>query len=265
MNWNVLRLLFEHELKMLVRARRTVVMAIVLPAVLMPLMLYAQKYSADRRQRLLTGTTYRYAITGESASHIRNLIERTHQSLGDQEDEELDRIRQFKFLELTVSDPHASIDNGEIQFYIETIAGSAADKLPRKEESVKGGGLRRLEGVPVTRVVYRGDRIDSDAGHSRMMALLRLARQRDSQALLVDSGFRGDPGKLFTILDSNIASNGQVTGSIVGRFLTLFLAMMMFTGGAVAAMDIIAGEKERGTLETLLTTAAGRQEIVSAK
>ncbi|HLQ76306.1 MAG TPA: CPBP family glutamic-type intramembrane protease, partial [Terriglobia bacterium] len=34
---------------------------------------------------------------------------------------------------------------------------------------------------------------------------------------------------------------------------------------SVAALDIIAGEKERGTLETLLTTAAGRTEIVLSK
>src|SRR5881394_2633098 len=45
----------------------------------------------------------------------------------------------------------------------------------------------------------------------------------------------------------------------------MFLVMMMFTGGSVAAMDIIAGEKERGTLETLLTTAAGRADIAAAK
>ncbi len=31
------------------------------------------------------------------------------------------------------------------------------------------------------------------------------------------------------------------------------------------ATDSLAGEKERGTLETLLTTAAGRTEIVTAK
>jgi len=41
--------------------------------------------------------------------------------------------------------------------------------------------------------------------------------------------------------------------------------MMMFTGGAVAAMDIISGEKESGTLETLLTSAVGRSEVVAAK
>ena len=267
MNWSVLRLLFLHELKMLVRARRTMVMAIVLPAVIMPLMLYAQKYSADSRERLLTGTTYRYAISGEFADRIRNLISRTRQTLGEQEDEEFDRLRQFKFVETTVTDPRASLDKDEIQFYIETIPGAEADKLNREDESTTAQtvGPRRLEGVPLTNVVYRGDRISSDAAHSRMMALLRFARERDSQAPLAAHGFPADSRQLFAVSDSNIASNGQITGSLVGRFLTLFLSMMMFTGGAVAAMDIIAGEKERGTLETLLTTAAGRQEIVAAK
>src|SRR3989475_9213625 len=267
MNWSVLRLLFLHELKMLVRARRTVVMAIVLPAVIMPLMLYAQKYSADSRERLLTGTTYRYAISGEFADRIRNLISRTRQTLGEQEDEEFDRLRQFKFVETTVTDPRASLDKDEIQFYIETIPGAEADKLNREDESTTAQtvGPRRLEGVPLTNVVYRGDRISSDAAHSRLMALLGSAGEGDPQAPRAAHGFPADSRQLFAVSDSNIASNGQITGSLVGRFLTLFLSMMMFTGGAVAAMDIIAGEKERGTLETLLTTAAGRQEIVAAK
>src|SRR5439155_11645813 len=63
----------------------------------------------------------------------------------------------------------------------------------------------------------------------------------------------------------SVATAGQVSGSIIGRYLTLFLLMLMLTGGSIAAMDIIAGEKERGTLETLITTAADRTEIVTAK
>src|SRR5262249_46323426 len=114
-------------------------------------------------------------------------------------------------------------------------------------------------------VVYRGDRDASDNAREQMLALLRMARQQDSQSALVQNGFPGDPKQLFSVEDSSIATHGQVTGSLVGRFITLFLVMMLFTGGAVAAMDIISGEKERGTLETLLTTAAGRSEIVAAK
>jgi len=270
MNWELVRLLFRHELRMLGRARRTVVMAIVLPAIIMPLMLFAQKYSSDRHQRLLTGTIYRYAITGEFADRVRSLIDQTRKSLSDRQDDDSQRLRQFRFVETTTPDVRASLNTDEIQFYIETITGPEADKIagavydrPGRSQSAPTAP-RRLPGVPVINVVYSGDRIASDAAHNRMLELLRMARQQDSLALLAGQG-GAHPKDIFAVEDVNIGTAGQITGSLVGRFVTLFLVMMMFTGGAVAAMDIIAGEKERGTLETLLTSAAGRQDIVVAK
>jgi len=273
MNWGILRLLFVHEMKMLLRARRTVIMAIVLPAVIMPLMLYAQKYSANRRERQLTGTTYRYAIIGPLADRARLLINQTRDSLSSSDDDSLERLRQFKFIETSVVNAAESLDRDDVEFYIETMTGEQADALPKPPASSRPSTsprfttaqVPRLSGVPLMNVIYRGDRDASDTGHERIMALLRVARQRDAQALLVKRGFPGDPKELFSVEDVSVATNGQVTGSVVGRFITLFLVMMMFTGGAVAAMDIISGEKERGTLETLLTTAVGRSEIVAAK
>jgi len=271
MNWSVLRLLYIHEIKMLVRARRTVVMALVIPAVIMPVMIYAQKFANDRRERTLTATTYLYAVTGPLADRVRSLIENTRQAVAENKDEEFDNLRQFKFDEIRLANPRESLDNNTIQFYVQAISGEEADKLPRTND---GSGSRpssapppskRLTGVPRVTVIYRADRDGSDNAHNRIMELLRVAREKDSQLLLVDRGFPGSPKGLFAAQDSNIATNGQVTGSLVGRFITLFLVMMMFTGGAVASMDIIAGEKERGTLETLLTTAVRRTEIVTAK
>jgi len=271
MNWSVLRLLYIHEIKMLVRARRTVVMALVIPAVIMPVMIYAQKFANERRERTLTATTYLYAVAGPLADRVRSLIENTRQAVAENKGEEFDNLRQFKFDEIRVANPRESLDDNTIQFYVQAISGEEADKLPRTND---GSGSRpssapppskRLTGVPRVTVIYRADRDGSDNAHNRIMELLRLAREKDSQLLLVDRGFPGSPKGLFAAQDSNIATNGQVTGSLVGRFITLFLVMMMFTGGAVASMDIIAGEKERGTLETLLTTAVRRTEIVTAK
>ena len=74
MNWSVLRLLYVHELKMLVRARRTVVMAVVLPAVIMPLMLYAQKFSSDRRERILTGLDELFTILPRPADQTSSMV-----------------------------------------------------------------------------------------------------------------------------------------------------------------------------------------------
>ena len=272
MNWNVLRLLYVHELRMLLRARRTVVLAVVLPAIIMPLMLYAQKYSVNRRERLLTGTTYRYTVTGPLADRARVLLNQTRTNLSQHDNPEHEKLRQFKFVETNVANPTESLKRNEIQFYIETLSSDDANKLPPKKETAPRPGAtrnnstaQRLSSVPLINIVYSEDRDASDNAHDQIMSLLRVARQTDSQILLTDHGFPGDPKQFFSIEDSSIATHGQVTGSIVGRLITLFLVMMMFTGGAVASMDIISGEKERGTLETLLTTAAGRSEIVAAK
>src|SRR5262245_45387564 len=271
MKWNVLRLLYVHELRMLLRARRTVVLAVVLAAIIMTLMLYAQKYSVNRRERLLTGTTYRYTVTGPLADRARVLLNQTRTNLSQHDNPEHEKLRQFKFVETNVANPTESLKRNEIQFYIETLNSDDADKLPPKKESATRPGAtrnstaQRLSSVPLINIVYSEDRDASDNAHDQIMSLLRLARQTDSQVLLTEHGFPGDPKQFFSIEDSSIATHGQVTGSIVGRLITLFLVMMMFTGGAVASMDIISGEKERGTLETLLTTAAGRSEIVAAK
>jgi len=154
------------------------------------------------------------------------------------------------------------------------MSGEAADRRPEKKKkegaeqkatAAGAAGAERLKGVPVVSVVYRGDRDSSDTAHFRMMSLLELARRRDSESLMLNGGFEGDPADVFLVDESSTATKAAVTGSIVGSFITVCLVIMLFTGGAVAAMDIISGEKERGTLETLLTTAAGRAEIVTAK
>jgi sodium transport system permease protein len=70
----------------------------------------------------------------------------------------------------------------------------------------------------------------------------------------------------LAVIDSqDLATRRQVAGLALGRGITLFLMLFILAGGAVVATDSIAGEKERGTLETLLTTAASRGEILAAK
>src|SRR5262249_27655236 len=139
----ILRLLFVHEMKMLLRARRTVIMAIVLPAVIMPLMLYAQKYSANRRERQLIGTTYRYAITGPLADRTRLLINQTRDSLGGSDDESLERLLQFKFIESSVVNAQESLDRNEIEFYIETMTGDQADNLAKPAPPARSAGASK--------------------------------------------------------------------------------------------------------------------------
>jgi len=251
MNWHQFRLLYVHEMRMLLRARRTIVLSILLPALVMPIMLLASRYSNEQRVQTLADTTYKFAIVGPLSVRVRGLIERTRNLHSTS-------TRPFKFAEILTEDPAKALENGDIQFYIRTRTAEEADKLSDAPKD-------RLSGVPTVTVVYRGNQDVSSNGRERIVELLELARQGDTELALGRHGFAGDPHQLFVISTTNLATGGQVTGLSVGRLITAILVMLMLTGGSVAALDIIAGEKERGTLETLLTTAAGRTEIVAAK
>ncbi len=49
MNWHTVGVLLAHELRMLLRDRRTVVLAIALPLVTIPLILFASKTMSERQ------------------------------------------------------------------------------------------------------------------------------------------------------------------------------------------------------------------------
>src|SRR5204862_8137299 len=52
---------------------------------------------------------------------------------------------------------------------------------------------------------------------------------------------------------------------VLVKFLPFMLVMWSMAGALYPAIDLCAGEKERGTMETLLISPAGRGEIVAGK
>ncbi|MEJ7639338.1 MAG: ABC transporter permease subunit, partial [Singulisphaera sp.] len=63
----------------------------------------------------------------------------------------------------------------------------------------------------------------------------------------------------------DVASLDERGGSVWARLFPFLLVMMSLTGAFYPAVDICAGEKERGTMETLLISPASRGEIVMGK
>jgi sodium transport system permease protein len=83
--------------------------------------------------------------------------------------------------------------------------------------------------------------------------------------MLRESGYPIPPEDVLPLRETNVASAARTEGAGLGRWLAGILVLFMVSGASIAAGDALAGEKERGTLETLLTTSAGRLEIVGAK
>lgn len=60
-------------------------------------------------------------------------------------------------------------------------------------------------------------------------------------------------------------SGSERARETAARFLPALLLFTLLAGGLYTALDVITGEQERGTLETLLTTAADRWVVLGGK
>lgn len=67
------------------------------------------------------------------------------------------------------------------------------------------------------------------------------------------------------IKERSVASKESFAGYILGIFLPYIIIMSASFGGMTTAFDLCAGEKERGTMETLLVSPAPRLSIVQGK
>lgn len=63
----------------------------------------------------------------------------------------------------------------------------------------------------------------------------------------------------------DVASSREIFGKLLGGLLPYMFILFCFTGSMYPAIDLAAGEKERGTLETLLSSPASRLQITLGK
>lgn len=63
----------------------------------------------------------------------------------------------------------------------------------------------------------------------------------------------------------NLASQREQIGNVIGGILPYFFIIFCMIGCMYPAIDLAAGEKERGSLETLLVSSASRIEIYTGK
>lgn len=240
-----------------------IVLSLVLPMLVLPVILFAGRFMEERRERQLAERAYSYAIIGPRAGEARALIADALTLRSP----DLDRAL---FREVATGDAASALDSRTLDFYVEV---SSVTELLRRVSAPQNPERvdpeERLRALPgdllALSLVFRGDRDQSEAGADRFGARLREARLRRRWEVLSRAGFTLAQEDVMPVEPVNLAADTQVAGLALGRFATALLTLFLFMGGAVVAQDTLAGEKERGTLETLLTTAASRGEIVAAK
>ena len=69
----------------------------------------------------------------------------------------------------------------------------------------------------------------------------------------------------FLIKQDNVAPPEKVGGAAFGGIIGYMVILLCLTGGMYPAMDLTAGEKERGTIETILSSPIARFDLVMGK
>jgi len=71
--------------------------------------------------------------------------------------------------------------------------------------------------------------------------------------------------KPFEIKENNVAPPEKVGGAAFGGVIGYMVILLCLTGSMYPAMDLTAGEKERGTMETILSSPIARVDLVFGK
>jgi len=105
----------------------------------------------------------------------------------------------------------------------------------------------------------------SEAARRKLIDLLERYRDALLGERLQARGVLEDPRDSVVIEKADISNPDERALARLGKLLPVLLVILLFTGGSFAAIDLVAGEKERGTLETLYLHPVPTRDIVGGK
>jgi len=119
--------------------------------------------------------------------------------------------------------------------------------------------------LPATVSLYVNQKDDTASGNVRQIrTLLRAYNEQIEAARLIARGVSPARIQAIDIEEYDLTSSGRASNLIAGLILYMFIATA-FAGTIATAADLIAGEKERQTLQPLLAQPVTRSSLVIGK
>ena len=232
--------MYSRELRGAMREKVIVINGILMPLLLYPFLLWAA----------FTGILF---VTGQTEGFISRVVvlnwPRAHPKL----QVNLQRNEHLELLEL--EEPPAALEQKLRHGQLDAVA----EFLP-----AEGAGARLTNnfGVRITfdqskeRSAEARQRLVDEVNAYRADWLKREARRR---------GIDASAWQAFSLTTRNVASEKQMGTFILGLTAPVLFLVMVAVGCFYPAVDSTAGERERNTWETLMSTAASRLNIVTGK
>ncbi|MGD9719699.1 MAG: ABC transporter permease subunit/CPBP intramembrane protease [Pirellulales bacterium] len=274
MNWSNVRLILQREIRDQLRDRRTLFMIAVLPLLLYPLLgmsfFQVVQFMHEHAIRVLVVNAPQAAglpelVQGErfatdlfSGPQQQRLLEVTLQPQGKSGAQPM-----LPPLELARQDMLAG--NYDVVVYFPPTFDERFTHFQQALAHSREGEASEKVEMPRVEVYPNLARDASKAAHRRVSDVLDRWRDQIGRRNLVASKLPPTTARPFEIATLDVAEESQRRAALWSKVLPFVLLIWALTGAFYPAIDLCAGEKERGTLETLLSSPAERIEIVWGK
>jgi sodium transport system permease protein len=227
---------FRKELKDALRDRRTLFSTIVLPTLVIPLLTF--------------GTLGIGSKIVSSARKAKPVVMIVGEDANSEFAAALAKSGRFALV--------GSHDDYRQQIVDKKLAAALA--LPRNfTDAVRRGEMPRAQ------ILHYEGELKSGFAVAQLEQFLRDFRDQHVNATLASRGLSTDILRPFQVARQNVAPPEKVGGNLIGGLVPYLIIILCFTGAMYPAIDLTAGEKERGTMETLLCSPASRLDLVLGK
>lgn len=231
--WQVL---LVKEIKHLFRDTKTIVQTVVVPTFITPLLLGAIFWYVGSIATEETKKTYDISTYTSTES---NLITQLDNS---------DRLNVLS--EASIDEVITSVTNGV------TEIGLVLDN----------SFLNDLESDSSAKITIYSKNIDTfSQAKSLVTNIIDDFEEAERNERLVALNLTNEYVNPIVIEEEDLTTEQESAGSIFGAILALFFVMYVMSGSTYPAVDLGAGEKERGTMETLISTNISSVDIIIGK
>lgn len=228
--------IYRKELRDTLRDHRTLLSMIVIPTVVMPLIIALLGFVSFKVFREARASTLTIMIVGgmDSPVVLRALSG-------------YDRLKVMP----TTDDWRQRISDKNVRAAVEVLPGFDL-------------ALERGEPTAVRIYNYDGE-MRSSFAVNELRRFFDVYRETLIASRLAEHGLPATLVKPFSLQTENVAPPEKVGGNVIGGLIPYLFIVLCFTGAMYPAMDLTAGEKERGTMETVLCTPVARVDLVLGK
>ena len=278
--------IFRKELTETLRDRRTLAMMIALPVLLYPLLMIGFSKLQVSQREATEERTSRIALWGAAPAGLREAVTRGGKVDVDAAVPPPDAVRRGLEQGTLTRPAFVSRDSAETSRADESAPASPDTGAREPEHPVLQAARaavteRRADAVLVlwpdvapalaeagagsVSIYFDSVREDSLEARSRLERALdsyreHLVAERERARGLAEGFALG-----LDVRATNVAHEARQSGQMLGLFLPFLLVTMSLLGGFYPAIDLTAGEKERGTMQTLLCAPVSPVEIVTGK